>query len=135
MSELVKEEVSSMSSQILKEYGEKTIINQKNPKVGSVVMWQQGDFTDAYGKSKTNTAIRISLEKSEADKVDWAGLKTRALMNYQDLFNVATLEYRHPAITKELQIYPIKTAFDERVVFYNDSLSYSSQCLLARRCS
>lgn len=75
----------------------------KNDKVREVVMWQQGDFTDQYGKTTTETAIRIVMDKETADKVvDWGTVDERAWGDYNTFFDLAELQYVHPAIGRAL---------------------------------
>ncbi len=75
----------------------------KNPKVAEVVMWQQGEFTDQYGETKTRTAIRILMNKETANKiVDWKVIDDRAWLDYNTFFDLAELQYIHPAIKKAL---------------------------------
>jgi uncharacterized protein YdeI (BOF family) len=75
----------------------------ENPKIARVVIRQQGDFTDKYGKTKTELAIRIAMDKETADKVaDWETVDDRAWGDYNTFLNLADLQYVHPAISKGL---------------------------------
>ena len=74
-----------------------------NPRVSEVVMWQQGDFTDKYGNTETELVIRIVMGKETADKiVDWKWVDDRAWVDYTTFFELAELQYVHPAIAKAL---------------------------------
>jgi len=75
----------------------------QNEAVGEVVMWEQLDFTDQYDSTETETAIRILMTKETADKVvDWEVVADRALIDYDTFFDLAELQYVHPAIAGEL---------------------------------
>jgi len=75
----------------------------RNDKVGEVVMWQQGEFSDKYGKATTETAVRIMMDKEIADKiVDWGKVDERAWADYSTFFDLAELQYVHPAIGRAL---------------------------------
>lgn len=75
----------------------------QNEAVGEVVMWEQLDFTDKYGSTETETAIRILMTKETADKIaDWEVVADRALTDYNTFFDLAELQYVHPAIAQEL---------------------------------
>lgn len=74
-----------------------------NSSVAEVVMWEQIPFTDKYGNSEVETATRIVMDKSIADKiVDWEKVDERAFGDYTTFFQLAELQYIHPAIAKEL---------------------------------
>lgn len=74
-----------------------------NNKISSVCMWQEQDFTDKYGKTTTELAVRLCMEKEVANKiVDWETIDDRAWADYNTFFNLAELQYIHPAISKEL---------------------------------
>jgi|GEM_PF-5788192 len=75
----------------------------KNPNVEEVVMWQQGDFTDTYGNTNVETAIRITMDKETADKIaSWDTIDERAWADEQTFFDLAELQYVHPALQKDL---------------------------------
>ena len=74
----------------------------QNQAVGEVVMWEQLDFTDKYGSTKTETAIRLFMLKTVADEiVDWEVVADRAWSNHDSFFELAELQYVHPAIAGE----------------------------------
>lgn len=75
----------------------------QNQAIGEVVMWEQLDFTDIYGNTETKTAIRLLMPKTTAAKiVDWGVIADRAWADYNTFFELAELQYTHPAIAKEL---------------------------------
>jgi len=75
----------------------------KNPKVKRVTMWQQGKFTDKYGKESIETAIRITMDRETADKiVDWKKVDEQAWSDYKTFFDLAELQFVHPAVFKGL---------------------------------
>ena len=74
-----------------------------NPKVYMVGMWQQGDFTDIYGRTETKLAIRIAMNREVADKIaDWKKVDELAWVDYNTFFKLAELQYVHPAIARAL---------------------------------
>ena len=75
----------------------------QNQAVEEVVMWEQLDFTDKYGNTETETAIRLLMVKAIADKItDWEVIADHARSDYNSFFGLAELQYVHPAITKAL---------------------------------
>jgi len=75
----------------------------KNPKVVEVAMWQQENFTDQYGEKSTDLSVRILMEKETADKIqDWKVIDNRAWNDYNSFFDLAELQYVHPAIRRGL---------------------------------
>lgn len=75
----------------------------KNQNISKVAMWQQGDFTDKYGNTEIETATRIVMDKETADKiVSWDTVNERAWTDENSFFDLAELQYIHPAIRKEL---------------------------------
>jgi len=75
----------------------------QNEAVAEVAMWEQLEFTDKYGNTKTETAVRIVMDKTTADQiVDWEVVADRAWSDYNTFFDLAELQYLHPAIAAEL---------------------------------
>lgn len=72
----------------------------KHPDVYEVVMWTEGEFIDAYGNKTTDTAMRVSMHREKATKVNWEGLRDLVLLDYKKLFNVAELSFLHPAMRR-----------------------------------
>ena len=71
--------------------------------IAEVVMWEELDFTDQYGTTETETAVRIVMDKTTADQItDWEVVADRAFADYSTFFNLAELQYVHPAIQAEL---------------------------------
>jgi len=73
-----------------------------HPKITSITVWVEGDFTDQYGKTETATAARVGLDKSTANKIDWDNFRDMVLVDYNKLFDIADTQYIHPAIQKNL---------------------------------
>lgn len=74
-----------------------------NDNVAEVVMWEMLEFTDKYGETTVETAVRIMMKKEVADKiVDWGKVDDRAWGDYNTFFDLAELQYIHPAILKNL---------------------------------
>lgn len=75
----------------------------QNEAVAEVVMWEQLEFTDQYGSTEIETAIRIVMDKATADQVaDWEVVDDRAWADHTTFFDLAELQYVHPAIAAEL---------------------------------
>lgn len=76
----------------------------QNPAISEVVMWEITEFTDQYGATKAETAVRISMNREVAIKVvSWDKVDENASIDYYSFFNLATLQYIHPAILKGLK--------------------------------
>lgn len=74
----------------------------KNPRVGLVRVWVETEFTDQYGKKSMETAVRVGLERTTADKIEWENFKDWVLVDYNRLLDIADEKYIHPAVRKEL---------------------------------
>jgi len=75
----------------------------QNESISEVAMWEQLEFTDEYGDTETETAVRITMIDTVADQVvSWETVSDRAWSDYTSFFDLADLEYMHPAIAKEL---------------------------------
>ena len=75
----------------------------ENDGVAEVVMWELMEFTDKYGETTVETAVRIVMEKEVADKiVNWGNVDDQAWGDYNTFFNLAELQYIHPAILNNL---------------------------------
>lgn len=70
--------------------------------IGMVNVWVLENFTDQYGKSSEETAIRIGLKRETADKINWTSFKDMVFIDYNKLLNIADDVYIHPAVKKEL---------------------------------
>jgi hypothetical protein len=73
-----------------------------HPKIASVTVWVDGDFTDQYGKTETAKAALVQITKQTADKIEWDEFKNMVLVDYNKLFNIADAKYIHPAILKKI---------------------------------
>ena len=71
-------------------------------KVGFVRVWIEGDFTDQYGKSSSEPAVKFGLSKDTANKIEWDKFKDLVFVDYTKLSNIADEKYIHPAIGKAL---------------------------------
>ena len=75
----------------------------QNEAVAEVAMWEQLEFTDKYGSTETETAVRLTMTKMAADQVvNWETVSDLAWADYSSFFDLADLEYIHPAIAQEL---------------------------------
>lgn len=73
-----------------------------HPQVVKVATFAQQDFTDQYGKSEIETAVKFMMDRETADKIDWDGIKDRVLSDYKALYPLT--EYKiHPTISKNLE--------------------------------
>ena len=76
----------------------------QNEAVAEVVMWEQLDFTDKYGNTETETAVRIVMSQATANQiVDWEVVADRAWSDYNTFFDLADLQFVHPAIAREIE--------------------------------
>jgi len=77
-----------------------------NDDISEVVMWELLEFTDKYGETEVETAVRLVMEREVADKiVDWGtvdAVDDRALLDYNTFFDLAELQFIHPAISTNL---------------------------------
>jgi len=75
----------------------------QNRKVSEVVMWGIAEFTDKYGATKDETAIRLLMTRATADRiVNWQGVDDRAWSDYTTFFDLTEVQYIHPAMAKDL---------------------------------
>ena len=74
----------------------------KHPKVGMVRVITQGEFTDQYGQSETGNAVRIGLQRTTAEKLNWETFKDMVFVDYAKLLSIADEEWMHAAIRKSL---------------------------------
>lgn len=74
----------------------------KHPKVGMVRVITTGDFTDQYGQSETGNAVRIGLQRSTAEKLNWDTFKDMVFVDYNKLLDIADEQWMHAAIRKAL---------------------------------
>lgn len=73
-----------------------------HPQVVKVATFAQQDFTDQYGKTETDTAVKFMMDRETAEKIEWDGVKDRVLSDYKALYPLT--EYKiHPAISKNLE--------------------------------
>ena len=76
----------------------------QNRKVSEVVMWGIAEFSDKYGATKNETAIRLLMTRTTADQVvNWKAVDDRAWSDYTTFFDLAEMQYIHPAMAKDLQ--------------------------------
>lgn len=74
----------------------------KDSRITSVTVISQGEFTDQYGKDNYEDAVRITINKATADKIDWNGIKSRLYGDVSALINVADTYSVHPSVLKSL---------------------------------
>ncbi|WP_374711394.1 hypothetical protein [Symbiobacterium terraclitae] len=61
----------------------------RHPEVVEVVTYAQGEFTDQYGKTTTENAVRITWSRETADQVDWDGFRKLAAGEPERVYNLA----------------------------------------------
>jgi len=75
----------------------------RNGMVSEVVMWGLAEFTDKYGATKDDLAIRLLMTRLTADRIaSWETVDDRAWPDYTTFFDLAELQYIHPAMAKDL---------------------------------
>ena len=75
----------------------------ENPKVAKVVMWREIEVVDRYGATSTVLGVRIAMDRETADKiVDWKHIRDEAILDFNTFFDLAELQYIHPALRREL---------------------------------
>lgn len=74
----------------------------KHPKVGMVRVTTLGNFTDQYGNSKSENAVRIGLQRATAEKLNYDTFKDMVLLDYNKLLDIADELWMHAALRKEL---------------------------------
>lgn len=70
----------------------------QNPNVEEVALFAQGEFTDQYGKTNLNTAVKIVINKSLADQVDWKGLADRHATDPGNIYRIVDNYSIHPGV-------------------------------------
>jgi hypothetical protein len=73
-----------------------------NPGLSEATYVSTTSFTDQYGKSSTEAAVKLTYSKATAQKIDWKGLGERALGEWQAPYSIATYYYIHPGVWKKL---------------------------------
>lgn len=68
--------------------------------VESLTVQYKTEFTDYYGKKNMDTAVRVTMTKSEFKKFDWEGYKYKSA--YPVMVLSAEENYIHPAILKSM---------------------------------
>lgn len=75
----------------------------KNPNIEDVALFAEGEFTDQYGKSNVNTAVKIVLKRSLADQVDWKGLADRHVTDPGNIYRIVDNYSIHPGVFAQLK--------------------------------
>lgn len=73
-----------------------------NPKVSKVSVWTLTDFTNSYGKTSEETAVRIGIGRETASNIVWSTFKEMVLDDYNSLLKITDDVYIHPGVKKEL---------------------------------
>lgn len=80
----------------------------QNPKVEQVSVFAQTDMTDQYGKTATETGVKIALDRETANKIDWKGFSERHITDPGNIYRVSG-DYRiHPGILKNVKLNEVK---------------------------
>jgi len=74
----------------------------KHPQVGMVRVTTQGDFTDQYGNTKTENAVRFGLQRTTVEKINWENFKKMVFIDYNSLIDIADEQWMHAAVKKYL---------------------------------
>ena len=74
----------------------------KHPKVGLVRVWTQGEFTDPYGQTTTENAVKLGLSRKTAEKINCENFKDLVLVDYNKLLDIADENSIYPAVKKNL---------------------------------
>jgi len=92
--------------EIVSQASEKAIKSMKllfsNPNITHIVFWTLSDFTDSYGNTKEETALRVGLDIATAKKINWDTFIPMVEVDYKKLFEIADEKYVHQAIAKTL---------------------------------
>lgn len=92
--------------EIVSQASEKAIKSMKllfsNPNITHIVFWTLSDFTDSYGNTKEETALRVGLDITTAKKINWDTFIPMVEIDYKKLFEIADEKYVHQAIAKTL---------------------------------
>lgn len=75
----------------------------KNPNVEDVALFAQGEFTDQYGKSDMDTAVKIVIRKSLADQVDWKGLANLHATDPGNIYRISENYSIHAGVLSEVK--------------------------------
>lgn len=73
-----------------------------NRSVKRVSVFQLGDFTDTYGQTNEEVAVKVMMDRETADKINWEGFKNQVRLDYRALERVASDFNIHPALKSEL---------------------------------
>lgn len=74
-----------------------------HPKIGKVSVISTADFQDAYGKSSTMNAVRFTLYRETAEKLDWERFHTMVVTDYKKLIAIADETWMHPPVQRNLK--------------------------------
>lgn len=92
--------------EIVSQASEKAIKSMKllfsNSSITHIVFWTLGDFTDSYGNTKEETALRVGLDITTAKKINWDTFIPMVELDYKKLFEIADEKYVHQSIAKTL---------------------------------
>lgn len=80
----------------------------QNVQIGDVAFFTQGDFTDQYGKSKTDVAVKLVISNDLAGKADWKGLATRHESDPGNIYRISDNYKIHLGIKKNIKANEIK---------------------------
>lgn len=86
-------EIVRQAYRALVKYGKQVF---KNPEVTSVGVVIQGNFTDTYGNSTTNEAVRIIMPRTEFEKFNWENLMGRPVST--QIENASEIYMIHPGV-------------------------------------
>ena len=76
----------------------------KDSTVENVTVAQQWSFTDSYGQSKVDDAVAVSMDRANADEIDWVNFKDLVKEDYNNLAKAANEFTINAAILRELRM-------------------------------
>lgn len=77
----------------------------KDNRVTSVTVISSGEFTDQYGKDKVEEAVRITITKETANKIDWNGVNNMLSSDKGDLLKISDSYSINPSVYAKLTFY------------------------------
>jgi len=75
----------------------------QNPNVEDVALFAQGEFTDSYGNTSLDTAVKIIMNKALADQVDWKGLADRHTTDPGNIYRIVDIYSIHPGVLSRIK--------------------------------
>jgi len=80
----------------------------QNPEISMVIIVDQIEMTDKYGKKKLEDGAKLILDKATADKVDWKGLADNHTMDPGNIYRLTNTYEINPGILKNVKLDEVK---------------------------